>query len=210
MSKLGLLTALGIATLAGRPAAAQEFDYFVLALSWAPSWCDLEGDERGALQCDPSQDAGFTLHGLWPQYEISYPEFCQTTQRDPSRRMTANQADLFGSSGAAWYQWKKHGRCAGLPATEFYDAARDAFERVQKPAILRRTGKELDLPPKVIEEAFLEENEQLSADGITITCRSGMIMEARICLTKELEFRRCGTDIRRDCSARSARFPPIR
>lgn len=210
MSKLGLLTALVLAAFGARPAVSQDFDYYVLALSWAPSWCDLEGDERDARQCDPAEDAGFTLHGLWPQYEISYPEFCRTSQRDPSRGMTANQAALFGSSGAAWYQWKKHGRCAGLPAQEFYDTARDAFDTVKKPGILRRTGQVMELSPKVIEEAFLEANESLTPNSITITCRGGMIMEARVCLTKDLEFRECGTDIRRDCSARSARFPPIR
>ena len=35
------------ALLAGSPAAAQdaagEFDYYVLALSWSPSWCATEG-----------------------------------------------------------------------------------------------------------------------------------------------------------------------
>jgi len=40
-----------------RPAAAKgeiagEFDYYVLALSWSPNWCALEGDARDSAQCD--------------------------------------------------------------------------------------------------------------------------------------------------------------
>ena len=47
---------------------AGEFDYYVLALSWTPTWCALEGDARGSEQCDASKDFGWTLHGLWPQF----------------------------------------------------------------------------------------------------------------------------------------------
>lgn len=211
LSKLGLALALVAALPTARIAAAEDgFDYYVLALSWAPSWCRIEGDARDAPHCDPSEDAGFTLHGLWPQFERSYPEYCRTSARDPSRRDTARQADLFGSSGSAWHQWKKHGRCSGLSADDYYQKAQKAYETVLRPGILRRLDKEVSLAPKVIEAAFLEENESLNRDGITITCRDGHIVEARICLTKSLEFRNCGADIRRDCSASSARFPPIR
>lgn len=81
---------------------------------------------------------------------------------------------------------------------------------IDRPEILRRIDEEMRLPPKAVESAFLEENEELDGDGITITCRDGHILEARICLTKLMEFRKCGMDIRRDCTASSARFPPIR
>ena len=77
--------------LAAAPAAAAgdeagRFDYYVLALSWSPTWCALDGDARGADQCDPRHDFGWTLHGLWPQYEEGYPQDCATTARPPSRR----------------------------------------------------------------------------------------------------------------------------
>ena len=45
-----------------------DFDYYVLALSWSPNWCRLEGDAKGSDQCDPRHDHGWILHGLWPQY----------------------------------------------------------------------------------------------------------------------------------------------
>lgn len=194
----------------GLAKADGDFDYYVLALSWAPSWCQIEGDDKGAEHCDPSRDAAFTLHGLWPQYEVSYPEFCRSSFRDPSRGDTARQASLFGSSGFAWHQWKKHGRCSGLSPSNYFETAKKAYETIRTPPILTRIEDELNIAPSVIEAALLEENEGLTADGVTITCRSGHILEARVCLTKDLEFRSCGLDIQRDCTASSARFPPIR
>lgn len=193
------------------PAKAQdvagEFDYYVMALSWSPSWCALEGDARGAEQCERS--VGFILHGLWPQYENGWPDWCRTVERDPSRRETGDMADLMGSGGSAWHQWQKHGRCSGLSSQDYFALAREAYARVERPSILRQVEETLRLDPAVIEAAFLEANPGLEADGVTVTCRDRRIQEVRICLTRDLEPRLCGQDVRRDCSA-TASFPPMR
>ena len=186
---------------------AGEFDYYVLSLSWSPSWCAIEGDARGAEQC--GTDAGWTLHGLWPQFERGWPSFCRTGARDPSRGMTGAMADIMGSSGLAWHQWKKHGRCSGLSAEDYFRLSRLAYEGIVRPGVLRRVTEPMRLPPAVIEEAFLEENPDLAADGLTITCRDGRIQEARVCLTRGLEPRRCGSDVIRDC-AYDAVLEPVR
>ena len=39
---------------------AGDFDYWVLALSWSPNWCEIEGDAKGSEQCDPRHDFGWT------------------------------------------------------------------------------------------------------------------------------------------------------
>src|SRR5688500_8715794 len=46
--------------------AGGNYDYFVMALSWSPTWCLGHPQDRG--QCD-GRGYGFILHGLWPQYE---------------------------------------------------------------------------------------------------------------------------------------------
>ena len=125
-----LLTAALLSTPA-LPAAAQsnragQFDYYVVALSWSPSWCRGTGDKRGARQCDTGGKVDFVLHGLWPQYEKGWPQNCRTNERDPSRRESQAMADVMGSGGLAWYQWQKHGRCSGLSAQDYYQAIRDA------------------------------------------------------------------------------------
>lgn len=188
---------------------AGEFDYYVLALSWSPNWCALEGKSRNSEQCDASRDLGFVMHGLWPQYEKGYPRNCRSNLRDPSRAMTRSMADIMGTSGSAWYQWKKHGRCSGLDPQEYFGLAREAFGKVTRPAVMRQIESPMQIGPLVVEAAFLEENSELDPDEITITCRNRMLQEARICLTKDLEFRTCGRDIRRDCSASSTEVLPI-
>lgn len=198
----------GMARADGEPAG--EFDYYVMALSWTPSWCELEGDDRGSPQCDPGQGFGFTLHGLWPQYEDGWPAFCPTVERNPSRTMTNNMADIMGTSGLAWYQWTKHGVCSGLSASDYYALSRLAYSRVTRPDLLRQLDRELRLPAEVIEQAFLEANPDLSDDMMTVTCRAGRVQEVRICLTRDLEPRACAPDVARDCTLTDALFSPMR
>lgn len=187
-----------------------EFDYYVLALSWSPNWCAREGDARDADQCDPRHDHGFTLHGLWPQHEEGWPAFCRTAHRPPRRSETAAMADIMGSAGLAWHQWRKHGSCTGLSPQDYFRLSRLAWERIRRPEILRKVTREMRLSPKVIEQAFLEANPGLTPEGVTVTCRAGRIAEVRICLTRTLEPRACGADVARDCRHESALFAPIR
>ncbi|HRK42663.1 MAG TPA: ribonuclease T2 [Gemmobacter sp.] len=189
---------------------AGDFDYYVMALSWSPNWCALEGDGRGAPECDRGAGRAFTLHGLWPQYEEGWPDFCRTTQRDPSRGESEAMADIMGSSGLAWYQWKKHGRCAGLPARDWYATMRRAYGSIAIPEVFAGLDRRITLPASVVEDAFLEANPKLKPDQITITCDEGMVQEVRLCLTKDLEPRRCGPDVIRDCRLKDAVMTPIR
>lgn len=201
--------------LAALPVLADEeksgqFDYYVLALSWSPNWCAREGDARGSDQCDARQDYGWVLHGLWPQYHKGWPAFCKTSERSPSRRMTAEMTDIFVSAGLVWHQWKKHGTCSGLSATDYYALSRRAYEMVNRPQVLRRLTDEVELPASVIEDAFLRANPAWKPDMLTITCNQGYIEEARLCLSKDLTPVPCGVDVIRDCKMQDALFSPVR
>jgi ribonuclease T2 len=66
------------------------------------------------------------------------------------------------------------------------------------------------LPASVIEDAFLDANRGLLGDQITITCKDGLIQEARICLLPDLSPRRCGSDVIRDCRLKDAVLEPVR
>ncbi|MFT5867242.1 MAG: ribonuclease T2 [Gammaproteobacteria bacterium] len=195
------------------PAKAQDvagdFDYYVLSLSWSPSWCALEGDSHGSPQCDADADFGWVLHGLWPQFEDGWPTDCRHNFRNPSRADTVVMADIMGTSGLAWHQWNKHGSCSGLSPDDYYALSREAYGRIIRPDVFRRIENPVTLPASLIEEAFIRDNPFLSPDQITITCRAGRIQEARICLTRDLEPRRCGRDVIRDCTLDDALFDPV-
>lgn len=189
---------------------AGDFDYYVLSLSWSAAWCALEGDARHDPQCTEGRGLTFILHGLWPQHEQGWPAFCRTVERDPTRGQTAAMADIMGGAGPAFYQWKKHGRCSGLSAEDYYRTARAAYDSIAIPELFARVDRPLTLPASVIEAAFLEANPGLHRDQITITCKAGLIQEARICLTKDLSPRTCGADVIRDCRLNDAVLEPVR
>ena len=201
-------------SLLATPLSAQEragdFDYYVMSLSWSANWCALEGDSRNSPQCDPEAEFGWILHGLWPQFERGYPANCNTPERAPSRSDTAAMADIMGTPGLAWHQWRKHGVCSGLSSDDYFALSREAYAKITRPEVFRELTREVTLPASLIEESFLRENPALAADKITITCKSGYIQEARICLTRDLEFRDCGRDVIRDCAMTDAQFDPMR
>ncbi|MFT4962254.1 MAG: ribonuclease T2 [Paracoccaceae bacterium] len=201
--------------LAALPALADgekpgQFDYYVLALSWSPNWCAREGDTRRSDQCDARHDYGWILHGLWPQNHRSWPSYCKTIERAPPRSMTAAMADISGTAGLAWHQWKKHGTCSGLSAADYYALSRRAYEMVNRPPVLRKLTQEVELPASVIEDTFLRVNPSWKPNMLTITCNCGYIEEARLCLSKELTPVPCGRDVIRDCPLKDALFAPVR
>jgi ribonuclease T2 len=205
--KAGLAALVAALAVAGAPvaAAAQDFDYYLLALTWTPSWCLAEGDARSE-QCDPDRDLGFTLHGLWPQYEDGWPEDCEALVPDPSRRQTAAMADIMGSGGLAWYEWKKHGRCTGLTADRYFAQSRTAYEALSLP---RPTGG--TATAELLEAVFLAANPGLAPDDVIVTCKGGRVAEVRICLTPDLSPRSCAPDVLDDaCRNRGTlEIPPI-
>ncbi len=189
---------------------AGDFDYYVMALSWSAAWCEMEGDARDDPQCDTGRGLTFILHGLWPQHDQGWPSFCRTSERDPARAETAAMADIMGGAGLAFYQWKKHGRCSGLSAADYYATARRAYDKIKIPALFSGVSRPLTLPARVIEDAFVAENPGLGRNQITVTCRNGLIQEVRICLTPGLDPRTCGPDVIQDCTLTDAVLEAVR
>lgn len=213
MRLLGLVALL--LALAG-PGVAQNragvFDHYLLALTWMPGFCVAEGDARDDPRCQRGARAGWMVHGLWPQHANgAWPEYCQSAQRPPSRAETAEQAGLFGTSGAAWHQWNKHGSCTGLSARDYYRLTAEAQRRVSVPDLFTRIDQRLTLDPGVIEAAFLEVNPDLRPPMLLTTCRGSAIYEVRICLNRDLSPRDCAPQTHlRECALDRAVLHPLR
>ena len=192
---------------------AGDFDYYVLALSWSPNWCALEGDARGRRAMRPGADFGWILHGLWPQYEDGWPSFCPTAARAPSRAMTGGAGRSVRRRRGGLVPVEEARGLFGAVGAGLLPAARARpMARVNRPEVLRKLDQPVTLPASVIEEAFLQANPGWSADMVTITCKDGHIQEARICLTRDLEprdlRRRRGARLRHD--KRTPRTDPVR
>jgi len=213
---LALMIATLVAALGAAPAAAQDragdFDHYLLALSWMPAFCAHQGDRRGDARCEPGTRLGWMVHGLWPQHQGgAWPEYCLTAHRDPSRRETAAEADLFGASGAAWHQWNKHGRCTGLSPRDYYALTRAALRGLTLPDVFAAIETPLIIAPEVIEAAFIEANPALAPEMMVTTCTHSAIVELRLCLTRDLAPRPCDEALfLRECALNAARLHPLR
>ncbi|MDM7459596.1 MAG: ribonuclease T [Paracoccus sp. (in: a-proteobacteria)] len=152
---------------------------------------------------------GFTVHGLWPQYEQGYPQYCSTDERDPSRRENAAMADIMASPGLAAHQWRKHGRCTGLSAGRYFHLIRAAAGLVAIPESLTRGSGGARLTVDEVKHKVRAANPDMPADGMVVQCQSGMLTELRFCLTRDLEPRSCGIDLHDRCgSGRINMYPP--
>jgi ribonuclease T2 len=187
------------------------FDFYVLSLSWSPSYCAAEGDEANRQQCASGRPYAFVVHGLWPQFERGYPEDCRTREPlDVPRDQLSGLYDIMPSSGLIRYQWRKHGSCAGLSQHDYFRVLRAAREAVSLPSQFRRLETIRTVDPDEVEQAFRSANSGLPADGIAVTCDRRYLREVRICMTKHLTFRSCPEIDRRDCRMEKAVMPPVR
>jgi ribonuclease T2 len=187
------------------------FDFYVLSLSWSPTWC-AENDAFGRTrQCRRGESHGFIVHGLWPQAERGYPDFCPT--REPDRvpeSLGRSVIDIIPSMGLIGHQWRKHGSCSGLGQHDYFNVTRAARERVTIPPALEPRGTTERIAPDAVEQAFVAANPGLPRDAIAVTCEGGRLEEVRICMTADLAFRPCPEVDRAACRAKTVEQPPVR
>jgi ribonuclease T2 len=169
-----------------------DFDYYVLSLSWSPTFCASEGGRRGGQQCAPGRRLGFVVHGLWPQRERGRIEDCGAFERPPSRMALEEAAGVFPSEGLARHEWRKHGTCTGSSPAEYFRDTRRAWEKLRMPDGFGTGGGERLASARDIERAFVEANPGLRSDMMAVACRRDALQEVRICFERDLRgFRSC-------------------
>ena len=102
---------------------AGQFDFYVLSLSWSPSFCAASAERHNggtpSLQCG-ARPYSFVVHGLWPQYVKGFPEYCQVPSPRLYHGIVSSMLDLMPAPRLVYNEWDKHGTCSGL-------APRDVF-----------------------------------------------------------------------------------
>ena len=201
------------------PAAAQDrrqneagqFDFYVLSLSWSPSFCEASA-ERGREskeQCGP-RPFSFVVHGLWPQYEKGFPEYCQVPAPRLNRNIVSSMLDLMPSPRLVFHEWDRHGTCSGLNPRAYFDTVRKARAVVKIPEQYLELKEPLTVTPDEVEEAFVKANPGLSRGGVAVTCDSKRMSEVRLCISREFGFRDCPDIDRRACRRDKLVMPPVR
>lgn len=194
-----------------RSSPSGDFDFYVLSLSWSPTFCGSEAGQRSRQQCGINSRSEFVVHGLWPQYNRGFPSNCSAVTRSIPRNAMDKAAAIFPDEGLARYQWTKHGTCSGQGPSEYFDDVASARSKVVIPARFARPNVELDTSPQEIEREFVNINRGLRSDMMSIQCRRQMLTEVRICFSKDLrEFVSCPEVNRSACRTRNIVIPTAR
>jgi ribonuclease T2 len=196
----------------GEPQGAPgDFDYYLLSLSLAPSFCDTDPEaSRRKRECRDGANAAYlanpaTVHGLWPNKEGAsndrQPRYCADTPpgRLPDGLFSSLKTYMPGVvDGLEKCEWSKHGVCSGLSYEQYYQAVVDLMTGVESTigSTLRDNnmiGAEVRLTDIV---ARIAERDPGLASAITFDCkqaraRDGVvsrsyIVEMRVYLSKDL------------------------
>lgn len=202
-----LATATGAVAAEDKPGA---FDFYVLSLSWSPSYCATR-DRPDGLQCGGPRPFAFVVHGLWPQYEKGFPQDCDRSAPRLPQRQIDGMLDLMPSPGLVIHEWRKHGTCSGLSATAYFDLVRSARAKVEIPPSYVNPTDYRMVSPAEVETAFIAANPGLEANMLSVDCDKTRLREVRICLSKSLTFRPCPEVDAKSCPAgRRLAVPPLR
>ena len=209
---IGLIQATSPAQAEGdRPG---DFDYLALVLSWSPTYCALETEAADTPQCAGDRPYAFVLHGLWPQRNRGWPEYCRTAERPwVPREVISDMLAIMPSRPLIIHQYRKHGVCTGLNARKYFDISRALFERVTIPRRFRSPQATVFTTIAQVERAFQKANPGLEPEMMSVACgRRGRLREVRICIARDGTYRACtrNESQRRLCRARQLIMPPVR
>jgi ribonuclease T2 len=190
-----------------------RFDFYLLVLSWSPSFCEASA-ERGQNRRQDPQCGGrpfaFVVHGLWPQYEHGFPAFCEKPAPRIDRALIDRALDMMPSPGLVIHEWRRHGTCSGMPAAAYFDNVRKARAKVTIPAAYLELEKPAMVAPGAVADAFFKANTGLSQSSFAVECDNKRLSEVRICLNKDLSFRDCPEVTRRACRLDKVYMPAVR
>jgi ribonuclease T2 len=216
-----VLSCIGLSWMALVPAAAQDdrqgtpgqFDFYVLSLSWSPSFCagaaERHNGQSSGMQCG-ARPYSFVVHGLWPQYEKGFPENCQQPSPRLYRGIVSSMLDLMPAPHLIYNEWDKHGTCSGLSPNGYFDTVRKARAAITIPPDYTALQQPLMVTPGAVQDAFIKANSGLTPAAIAVDCDKKRLTEIRICLSKDLKFHDCPEVTKRACRRDQVVMPPVR
>jgi ribonuclease T2 len=172
-----------------------KFDYYVLALSWAPDYCSANSGDM--QECSLGKKYAFVIHGLWPQYNKGYPSNCSDEPLPASVKVQFPH--LYPSDKLFEHEWSKHGTCSGLAPVDFLTLTSQLKNRVQFPAAYRAPTSPFHTTADDLRQAFLQVNPAMTETGLAVNCSGSgrYLTELYICFSKDGQPAACGADVRK-------------
>ncbi len=190
-----------------------QFDFYVLSLSWSPSFCAAAAEryngQPSGMQCG-ARPYSFVVHGLWPQYEKGFPENCLQPSPRLYRGIVSSMLDLMPAPHLIYNEWDKHGTCSGLSPSAYFATVRKARAAVKIPPEYGDLQQPLNIAPGAVRDAFIKANSGLTPAAIAVDCDKKRLTEIRVCLSKDLTFRDCPEVAKRACRRDQVIMPPVR
>lgn len=193
------------------------FDYYLLSLSWSPTYCADIGDSRQDPQCSPrGRPYAFVLHGLWPQFERGWPSNCTSPDRGYVPAPVAERMlDIMPSRQLVFHEYRTHGTCSGLGVDAYFDQARRLHDKIRvPPRFVGQVDERMTISPGELVAEFMAANPDLKPDMIVVQCGGAghRLKEVRVCFDKGGSFRSCGRNENQSrlCSADRMYVPPVR
>jgi ribonuclease T2 len=203
--KCQLLAAIAAVALASPAHAVKaepgEFDYYLLSLSVAPSFCALTPDPQTKPDCEGLTPASFqrtplTIHGLWPnRARVSVnrqPAECSHDRFAVSRPVQAELARYMpGGPGLLRHEWYRHGTCSGMSPDDYFGAAISLAKRANDMIGQQIAGHDRVQIDELL-RAVAARNPAVAA-AIVVDCRQHrgggdfLVDEIRLTLSKDLK-----------------------
>jgi ribonuclease T2 len=173
---------------------AGSFDYYVLALSWAPTFCA----SHPADHAECALRRGFVVHGLWPQFSGGGgPEHCASTEALDQEAIERAKSAM-PDERLIRHEWVVHGTCSGLAPHDYFLTLIRAVGRLTIPDEFDGAAPHQMTASQIV-AAFTKANPPLQARSVAVRCRGPQFEEVRICLSRNLHPEPCGPDIRTRC-----------
>ncbi len=193
-----------------------RFDYYALVLSWSPTFC-ATADRPDEQQCNrrDGRRFSFILHGLWPQFERGYPEFCPTAERPFVSQSTIDRmSDIMPSRNLIIHEYRKHGVCTGLGPEGYYELSRQLYGKVKIPQRFAAPDQNQMVDTSAVIDEFVAANPGMKPDMLAVSCGGpgNRLREVRVCFSPDGQFRACGgnENQRRLCASPRVFVPPVR
>jgi len=182
-----------------------HFDYYLLALAWAPNYCAGHPTDHSS-ECRTGGHTAFVLHGLWPQANSGPPPMSCSTAPPVAAATVDHMLNSMPTRGLIQHEWQKHGTCSGLSAQDYFARVEQAFRNVHVPEQYPKLDHEQPISVSDLEKSFADAN-HAPLSAFRISCHAGELVSLEICMNKDLQYQSC-TESVRECPVNQVDMRP--